>query len=310
MRGNPVDTRATLQSASKPPDSPNFADPIAAWFRTHRRDLPWRAANVTPWGVLVSEVMLQQTPVARVAPVWIEWMTRWPTPSDLARADSAEVLRRWGKLGYPRRALRLRETAASITADHAGLVPTDEATLRGLPGIGEYTAAAVAAFAFRRRTVVLDTNIRRVLARAVDGQALPPPTLTRSERDRAATLVPETPTDAATWNIGVMELGALVCRAKNPRCSHCPISQQCAWRSAGYPADSFQSKRRSQTFQGTDRQARGALLEALRDADGPLHRVDLARAWEPAQQRQRALDTLVADGLISEHADSYLLGSG
>jgi len=257
--------------------------------------------------VLVSEVMLQQTPVARVLPRWQEWMSRWPTPADLAAAPTAEVLRAWDRLGYPRRALRLKEAAATIAVEHDNEVPDNEEQLRALPGVGEYTAAAVIAFAHRRRAVVLDTNIRRVLARADQGSALPAPSLSRAERQRAEHLLPADPETSAQWNAGVMELGALVCTARAPRCSRCPLRAQCAWLAAGKPADAFAARRRSQAWQGTDRKARGQVMAVLRSASAPVTTVDLARAWPAQEQRERVLAGLVADGLAVATDTGYVL---
>lgn len=259
--------------------------------------------------MLVSEVMLQQTPVARVLPRWQEWMSRWPTPADLAAAPTAEVLRAWDRLGYPRRALRLQEAAATIAVEHDNVVPDSEEQLRALPGVGEYTAAAVVAFAYRRRAVVLDTNVRRVLARADQGAALPAPGLSRAERQRAEDLLPADPGVSAEWNAGVMELGALVCTARAPRCSVCPLRARCAWLAAGKPADTFAARRRSQAWQGTDRQARGQVMAALRRAESPVSAADLAQVWPPEEQRLRALATLVADGLAIPTATGYSLPS-
>ena len=140
---------------------------IISWFEENKRDLPWR--NTTPWGVMVSEFMLQQTPVSRVLPRWIEWMQRWPTAQDLASASTSEVITAWGRLGYPRRALRLHECAKIIAAEFANEVPRNEEFLRSLPGIGEYTAAAIIAFAYEEESLVLDINIRRLFARLYDG---------------------------------------------------------------------------------------------------------------------------------------------
>src|SRR5690606_7452204 len=137
-----------------------------AWFDHAARDLPWRRPECSPWGVLVSEIMLQQTPVVRVLPAWMSWMERWPTPAHLAAASQADAVRAWDRLGYPRRAKRLWECAGEIVRRHGGEVPDDEEELLALPGIGAYTAAAVRSFAFGRRAVVLDTNVRRVIARA------------------------------------------------------------------------------------------------------------------------------------------------
>ena len=269
--------------------------PIAAWYAHEARDLPWRRADCSAWGVLVSEVMLQQTPVRRVFGPWQAWMTRWPTPAALAGASVAEVLVEWGRLGYPRRALRLYEAAGVIVRDHAGAVPSDPDTLRTLPGIGAYTAAAVAAFAFGKRVVVLDTNIRRVLARAVGGEALPLPAPTAAERDRAGRLLPQGP-ESVIWNAAVMELGALVCTATLPACDRCPIRPTCAWLAAGRPPDPHAARRRGQPWEGTDRQARGVILAALR-AHPCVLVADLGALWDDPAQLRRAVDTLVADGL-------------
>ena len=237
---------------------------MTSWYRAHARDLPWREPGTTPWGVLVSEVMSQQTPVARVAPAWKVWMERWPSPAALAQAETAEVLRAWGRLGYPRRALRLVECARAVVEHHGGELPQDLEELKGLPGIGEYTAGAVMAFAFGRRALTLDTNVRRVLARAVGGQALPEPSLSQAERRRADALLPRGDIEASAWSAAVMELGALVCTAKEPRCEQCPWRESCAWVAAGRPADAHAHRRRVQAWHGTDRQARGLVMARLR----------------------------------------------
>jgi A/G-specific adenine glycosylase len=248
--------------------------------------------------VLVSEVMLQQTPVARVIPAWADWMARWPEPTDLAGATPADAVRQWDRLGYPRRALNLHAAAKAIVEWHGGQVPQAEPDLRALPGVGEYTAAAVRAFAFGRRAVVLDTNVRRVLARLLSGVEHPPPTLSTGERARAGTLVPDDDDEAALWSVAVMELGALVCTATSPRCAVCPVESSCAWVRAGRPAYAG-PPRRVQRFAGTDRQARGRLMAVLRAQSGPVPRSALEEAWsiDPIQ-RERALDGLVADGLV------------
>lgn len=267
---------------------------VCAWFDDAARDLPWRAADRTPWGVLVSEVMLQQTPVVRVEPAWRAWMERWPEPADLARADTADVLRAWGRLGYPRRALRLAECAATIVERHDGVVPSDEDELRALPGVGEYTAAAVRAFAHGRRAVVVDTNVRRVLARAVGGTALPAPSYTAAERALAASLAPSGDDEATRWAAASMELGALVCTARSPRCEVCPVAHLCAWRAAGSPPDEHADRRRTQAWHGTDRQCRGFVMARLRAADGPVDQAALAEAWagaEPATPTARREDS-------------------
>lgn len=266
------------------------------WYDDTARDLPWRRPETTPWGVLVSEVMLQQTPVSRVLPVWESWLTTWPRPTDLADAGAGEAVRAWGRLGYPRRALRLHATAVTIVERHDGEVPSDHGDLLDLPGIGEYTAAAVASFAFGQRHAVLDTNVRRVLARLVSGREHPGASLTRAERELAVTLLPAKPSDAAAWGVAVMELGALVCTAARPRCEVCPVAELCRWRDAGSPPDDG-PPRRGQSWAGTDRQVRGRLMAVLRDEDGPVHRSRLDPVWQDEPQRTRCLESLVADGL-------------
>jgi A/G-specific adenine glycosylase len=269
---------------------------VLQWYDEHARVLPWREPRATPWAVMVSEFMLQQTPVGRVLPVFEQWMTTWPEPADLAAAPAGEAVRAWGRLGYPRRALRLHAAATAIVDDHGGKVPSSHAALRALPGVGDYTAAAIASFAFGQRHVVLDTNVRRVLGRVVRGQELPAASVTRAERDVATDLLPGDDATAAAWAVGVMELGALVCTAANPRCGACPVRDLCAWERAGRPAYDG-PPRRGQTYAGTDRQCRGRLLAVLRDAEGPVHRSLLDAVWSDPDQRGRCLASLLEDGL-------------
>ncbi|MBB2912538.1 A/G-specific adenine glycosylase [Streptosporangium becharense] len=273
----------------------HLLEPVLDWYAENARDLPWREPGASPWSILVSEIMLQQTPVVRVLPVWTEWMERWPTPAALAQEPPGEAVRHWGRLGYPRRALNLHACARAVTDRHGGEVPSDHATLLTLPGVGEYTAAAVASFAFRGRHAVLDTNVRRVLARAVQGEEYPPKATTPAERRLAARLLPDAER-APVWAVAVMELGALVCTARAARCADCPISDLCAWRLAGKPAYDGPA-RKGQTYAGTDRQCRGRLLAVLRQAHGPVPKDTLDVVWDDAAQRERALDGLVADGL-------------
>jgi A/G-specific adenine glycosylase len=246
---------------------------------------------------MVSEFMLQQTPVERVRGPWRTWMQRWPTPASLASAAPGEAVRAWGRLGYPRRALRLHQAAQMITSDFDGHVPQDREALLRLPGVGSYTAAAIGAFAHGRREIVLDTNVRRVLARIGSGVAFPGTAATTEERALAECLAPQRPRQAARWAIASMELGALVCRARNPLCEVCPVQTLCAWRQAGSPA-SGGPPRRGQAYLGTDRQCRGALLAVLRSSDDPIEDHQLAEAWQDVPQRKRALASLVHDGLV------------
>jgi len=269
---------------------------ILHWYAAHQRDLPWRRPAVTPWAVLVSEIMLQQTPVSRVLPVYTAWLARWPTPAALAAATPGDALRAWGRLGYPRRAIRLHQTAGVLVQRHGGAVPASVTALLALPGIGPYTAAAVASFAFGQRHAVLDTNVRRVLARLISGQELPPVSASAAERKLAESLLPPEPAVAARWSVAVMELGALVCTAAKPQCASCPVAGDCAWRLAGHPPGG--GHRRGQGYKGTDRQCRGRLLAVLREADGPVPGSRLDAAWPERLQRNRALDSLVADGLV------------
>lgn len=272
---------------------------VLDWYDGHARELPWRGLQATPWSVMVSELMLQQTPVVRVLPVHAAWLARWPDPASLAAESRGEAVRMWGRLGYPRRALRLHAAAVAIVERHGGEVPTSYDELLALPGVGDYTASAIASFAFGQRHVVLDTNVRRVLARAVSGSELPAPAVTRAERDLAASLLPEDPSTAATWAVATMELGALVCTARQPVCDACPIADLCAWRGAGFPAYDG-PPRRGQAWAGTDRQCRGRIMALAREAEGPVGLDRIEAAWPPAAQRKRCLAGLVEDGLLVE----------
>jgi A/G-specific adenine glycosylase len=278
--------------------------PVLDWYADHARDLPWRGPGATPWAVMVSEFMLQQTPVARVLPVFDSWMTTWPTPADLAAAPSGEAVRAWGRLGYPRRALRLHAAATAIVDRHHGEVPPSYDELIALPGIGDYTASAIASFAFGGSHAVLDTNVRRVFARAVSGVEFPATAVNKPERVLAESLVPDE--EPATWAVAVMELGALVCTAATPRCHSCPISDRCAWNLTGRPAYDG-PPRRGQAWAGTDRQVRGRLMAVLRDAEGSVTRARLDAVWPEPGQRDRALQSLLADGLLVETDGRYAL---
>ena len=280
---------------------------LLGWYEHAQRDLPWRRADVTPWQILVSEFMLQQTPVARVEPIWLDWVARWPTPSATAAASAADVLRAWGKLGYPRRAKRLHECATVIAEHFDDVVPSDVETLLTLPGIGGYTARAVACFAYRQRVPVVDTNVRRVAARAVHGSADAAASSSQRDLTDVDELLPNN-ADAPRFSAALMELGATVCTARAPRCGLCPLSA-CAWRSRGYPAGT--EPRRVQRYAGTDRQVRGRLLDVLRGNASPVTRAELDVAWlTDTAQRDRALDSLLVDGLVEQTADGRFALAG
>ncbi|PPH21244.1 adenine glycosylase [Rathayibacter sp. AY1C4] len=288
--------------------SDSLADAITAWFRTSARDLPWRREGFPAWGTLVSEFMLQQTPVVRVVPRLAEWLERWPTPSALAAVPPGEAVRAWQSLGYPRRALRLHACAVAIAEEHGDVVPDDVETLLALPGIGDYTARAIAVFAYGRRHPVVDTNVRRVLARAVDGAAEPGPARARADLAAMSALLPESLSEAAAFNAGAMELGAIVCTARAPRCDECPIRDLCRWRAEGYPEHTGPVKAKQKRFEGSDRQVRGLILAELRAAHGPVTAAEVESLWPDADQRGRALAGLLADGLATGGPeDGYLL---
>ncbi|HEX7744089.1 MAG TPA: A/G-specific adenine glycosylase [Micromonosporaceae bacterium] len=276
------------------------------WYDVHARDLPWRSPGVGAWGVLVSEVMLQQTPVARVLPVWEAWLARWPEPAALAADPPAAAIRMWGRLGYPRRALRLHECAVALVDRHEGDVPPDLAALLALPGVGSYTARAVAAFAFGQRQPVVDTNVRRLVARAVTGAPDAGPATRPADLAATAELLPEAPAEAVRASVAFMELGALICTARAPKCGGCPLATCCAWRASGGSGLSGPT-RRPQRYTGTDRQVRGLLLGVLRDAPGPVPRQRLDLVWTDDSQRTRALAGLVADGLVDLVGDHVRL---
>jgi A/G-specific adenine glycosylase len=280
--------------------TPPLTDRVRSWYAGAARDLPWRRPGVSAWAVLVSEVMLQQTPVARVLPAYKAWLARWPTPAALAADSPGAAVRQWGRLGYPRRALALHSAATAITDRHGGEVPADLDALLALPGVGPYTARAVGAFGFRQRHPVVDTNVRRVVSRHQRGETGGGSAPTAGDRAAVAALLPPDGATAAEMSVGLMELGALVCTARQPRCDRCPIVDDCAWLAAGSPRT---STTRSQRYAGTDRQARGRLLAVLRDADGPVAASTLSAAWAEPEQRARALGGLLADGLATMRED-------
>lgn len=294
-------------------DSASVQTALAVWYRKNARDLPWRRpefhTRFGAWGTLVSEFMLQQTPVNRVIPHLEAWLGRWPTPTAQAAATPAETVTQWANLGYPRRALWLHRAAVEICERHGGTVPRDVDALLALSGIGDYTARAVAVFAYGEHHPVVDTNTRRVLARALGGQSQPAPPA-RRDLDAMSAFLDESEEDSTVLNAATMELGAVVCTARAPRCEACPISGSCAWRQDGYP-DTGDTRRRQARYEGSDRQARGAVLRVLREASPasvPLEAV--VPDWPDATQRHRAIDSLVADGLIEASGGALFLPQG
>ena len=269
---------------------------ICAWFDANGRDLPWRRPGTSAWGVLVSEVMSQQTPMSRVIGPWHEWMNRWPTPDALAEEDSGEAVAAWGRLGYPRRALRLHSCAVTIATEHDGVVPNSYDELVALPGIGDYTASAVVSFAFGGRATVLDTNVRRLIARAESGIANCPTSVTRAERIVADALVPDEDARAAKWAVASMELGALVCTARSPQCEVCPIRDSCRWVIDGKPDNA--PARRGQPWKGTDRQCRGVIMDVVRNSPRGVKVQMALSAWPEPDQASRCLESLLDDGLV------------
>ena len=278
--------------------------PVLQWYAANARVLPWREPDAGPWAVMVSEFMLQQTPVARVLPTYQAWLERWPKPVDLAAEAPGEAVRAWDRLGYPRRALRIHAAAQAIVERHGGEVPDGHAALLALPGVGTYTAAAIASFAFGQRHAVVDTNVRRVLARALTGVAQPSISPTAADQRLAVSALPADEPTAARWAVASMELGALVCTARTPRCGDCPIRGRCAWVLAGSPPYDG-PPRKGQTYEGTDRQVRGRLLAVLRSAEGAVPKQALDACWHDEPQRERALDGLVADGLVEALARGH-----
>jgi A/G-specific adenine glycosylase len=298
---------AACDPFTEPPVTTTIAACVIAWYQRNARDLPWRRGGFSAWGTLVSEFMLQQTPVSRVIPRLEEWLARWPTPADLAAVPPGEAVRAWSSLGYPRRALWLHACAVAITERHDGIVPNDIEALLALPGIGDYTARAVAAFAYGGRHPVVDTNIRRVLARAVAGQGEPAPPSTKRDLAAMNAVLPDDAAEARAFNAGMMELGALVCTARSPRCDVCPLRNICAWRSAGYPPYAGARKPAQKKYEGSDRHVRGLIMRELRGSHIPVTDAEIEPLWADAIQRDRALASLVSDGLAVRTEGGYLL---
>ena len=306
------------------------------WWSRYARDLPWRFGRTTPWGVLVSEVMSQQTQMSRVVPYWTAWMRVWPDAASLAAAPKAEVITAWGRLGYPRRALRLQECARQVAGQYADRLPRDYDQLVALPGIGDYTASAVMSFAYGERIAVIDTNIRRVLSRVFLGRESTGGAANREERQLAWQVLPEDEDPEASdhrvngddrletadpqirsaawreppsarWNQAVMELGATVCVARKPACDICPLAGHCRFLKAGLPGLGAGRTRPRQRFAGTDRQIRGSILQALRQASGaPVFRKDLKSLCDDEIRLDRCIASLDEDGLLEIGRDGRL----
>jgi len=282
-------------------DEGQFRAELMRWYARHgRHELPWRRTR-DPYAVLVSEVMLQQTQVERVRPYYKRWLERWPSVGELAKASPAEVIREWAGLGYNRRALYLQRMAVAVMERYGGTLPLEVEELRTLPGIGPYTASAVACFAGERRVPVADTNIQRVLARAVLGRARARDCEPAALRAAAERLLPEE--GARAHNLALMDLGAMVCASRAPQCDGCPVAGLCRWRLAGQP-EGETSGQRTPKFEHTARFARGRIVDALRTADG-LDASELA-ALLPDHHRDhvpRYLRSLEVDGLIEQDAE-------
>jgi A/G-specific adenine glycosylase len=278
-----------------------IASGVLDWWDGDRRDLPWRRTR-DPWAVLVSEVMLQQTQVDRVIPKWTAFLVRFPDPARCAAAPVGAVIEAWAGLGYNRRGVALHRCARAVVDEHDGRLPMDLATLLALPGIGPYTARAVLAFAGERDVAVVDTNVARVLAR----QAGRPLRLVEVQADADA-LVPSG--QGWAWNQAMLDLGATVCRARAPDCGRCPVATSCAWRGGAGPDPAVGSagvSGRQSRFEGSDRQGRGRLVDALRH--GPVSDVATATGWpEDPERAERVARTLVADGLAVRVGDTLTL---
>ena len=298
------------RSAAQETAGHDTAATISAWFVANARDLPWRRDGFGAWGILVSEFMLQQTPVNRVIPRLQDWLRRWPTPADLAAVPPSEAVRAWSSLGYPRRALWLHAAAVQITEQHGGVVPSDIDELLALTGVGDYTARAVATFAYGQRHPVVDTNTRRVIARAIAGAGEPAPPSRGRDLEAMGALLPESALEAALFNAAIMELGAIVCTSRSPHCDICPIRNGCAWRAADYPEYTGARKSVQKKFEGSDRQVRGLIMAELRSTHRAVTEAEIDSLWPDAAQLQRALHSLVADSLAVGSPDGYTLPDG
>jgi len=288
------------------PPADGLAPAVSAWYLAHGRDFLWRRPGMTPWALYLIEVMAQQTQIERAARVALEWIERWPSPAALAAEPAGEILKAWGRLGYPRRALAIHAAATVMAAEHDDAPPPDLEALLALPGVGPYTAAAVASFAYGLRVPVVDTNIRRVLARALLGQETMPVNARRGAA-LMESILPEDAEDAKVTNVAVMELGALVCTPRSPDCDTCPIRDACAWRAAGYPAYEGPRRRAAPRFEGSDRQLRGRVMALLRETDGVLPRAAFEEIHADPARVDAVLAGLGRDGLVIERDGGWAL---
>lgn len=312
---------------------------LFAWWDENARDLPWRFGRTTPWGILISEVMSQQTQMSRVVQYWTNWMDVWPDAASLAKASTAEVITAWGRLGYPRRALRLQECAKVVAEQYHNELPHTYDELVALPGIGDYTASAVMSFAFGERIAVLDTNVRRVLWRTFKGEESFGGATKTEERKLANAVLPQSPKESVIWNEALIELGALICTAKNPKIDEDPWASHSRFYAAGCPHMGEKRTRPRQSFKGTNRQVRGIVLNALRaladsspkealpdgiDGAGSqsqhessqsqsqrsnkdiLSRPEVEKLWPDHIQLDACIASLDEDGLIEIEADGSL----
>jgi A/G-specific adenine glycosylase len=293
------DTASTTESSNGPPLDQGR---LLEWFAHHQRDLPWRRER-DPWAVLVAEVMLQQTQVARALAPWRQFLARLPTPEACASAPVATVVELWHGLGYNRRAVQLHAAACAVVDRHGGALPDDLESLLALPGIGPYTARAVLAFAHEREVGVVDTNVGRVLAR-YRGETLG----TRSVQAIADAAVPGG--QGWAWNQAMLDLGATVCTKRSPACTVCPWQASCAWRGQGPdPAvGSAGVSGRQSRFEGSDRQGRGRLVAALRTGSVGHDALAQVCGWPDDPDRAaRVARSLVRDGLAQVSSEGFTL---
>lgn len=297
----------TIPPTSGSEASSDFAALLKPWAAAVRRDLPWRRTR-DPWAILVSECMLQQTQVARVIPKWEAFLERFPTAGQCADSPVEVTIRQWQGLGYNRRAVQLHSATVAIRDRHGGTVPSDLARLLALPGVGAYTARAIRVFAYELDDAVVDTNVGRIVARAIAGRRLG-----WAEAQATADLLVPTG-DGWAWNQGMLDLGATVCTKRVPKCAVCPVASVCSWRSGGGPDPAESSAGvggRQSRFEGSDRQGRGRLVDALRIQPVAADALAELMGWPDSPERATGVAaTLVRDGLANWAADGALALGG